>query len=481
MDLSNDEIHELAKRAVENMAKDHPPEFTFPFDLVWQHVSEADTIPSERRSDKWRRLVKEGYIELTGGMTKAATQARAGSSTREYRFGPRFRPQQQVSQASDPTAHEDVAGLLKGLQAAMENEGYYVSVAELANFYLAMAVSPMVILSGISGTGKSLLPRKFAAHTGASFHLIPVQPQWSDNTDLFGYVPTLAPTTHKPGKIISALLEAKNNPERLVIALLDEMNLAPVEHYFSDFLSVAETRRRSHDGKITSDPLPIELPAMATNETPEIVSLRDIALPPNLRIVGTANMDETTKSFSPKVLDRAFAIEFDDPDLMLFASGAPENGMNYTVLAKRLIENSMPISIHEARTESQELFEHVASLLTEVQALLAPAGIKFGYRTRDAILLYLHNWRVLNLSSILSDNAALDFCLVQKVLPQISGIGEVLGTVLETLCEWLGKNRSGTSDSSSLGFNGSFERSRQKAERMKDLLDNDGATHFWGV
>lgn len=477
MDLSNDEIHEIARRAVEVMAEALPPNATFPFDLVWQYADGSDAIPSERKSDKWRRLVKDGYIELTGGMTKAVSEARAGSSTREYRFGPRFQPQKAVQKTNE----DDVSAMLANLQAAMESDGYYVSTAELTNFYLAMSVSPLVILSGISGTGKSLLPRYFAKYTQASFHSIPVQPQWSDNADLFGYVPTLSPSTHKPGKIIPALAEAAANPNKLIIALLDEMNLAPVEHYFSDFLSVAETRRRAKNGSVASDVLPIELPDPAEGELAEIAQLRNLMLPQNLRVVGTANMDETTKPFSPKVLDRTFAIEFDDPDLMVFASGGPGNDGDLNALAQRLIDPAAPISVHEAMSASQELFLHVAALLGEIQDILAPAGVKFGYRTRDAILLYLHNWQIMGLSDRLSPSAALDFCLLQKVLPKISGIGDALSDVLTELCAWLGKNRDGTADASALGFNGPFERSLSKAERMKALLESDGATHFWGV
>mgnify|MGYP001806435521 FL=1 len=371
--------------------------------------------------------------------------------------------------------------MLVARQAAMERDGYYVSAAELANFYLAMSVSPLVILSGISGTGKSLLPRKFAQYAQASFHSIPVQPQWSDNSDLFGYVPTLSPSTLKPGKIIPALAEAADNPGRLVIALLDEMNLAPVEHYFSDFLSVAETRRRGDDNSIISDILPIELPDRADDEKPEIGRLRGLMLPSNLRIIGTANMDETTKPFSPKVLDRTFAIEFDDPDLTIFTSGGDGGQIDLSPLSQPLIDKTSPISVREAMADSQEMFSHVAALLGEIQEILAPAGIKFGYRTRDAILLYLHNWSRMELSSILNPNAALDFCLLQKLLPKISGVGDSLEESLERLCEWLGKSRNESSELSAFGLEGPFERSLQKAGRMKKMLESDGATHFWGV
>ena len=366
----------------------------------------------------------------------------------------------------------------------MDSEGYVVSTAELANFFLAMTVSPLVILSGISGTGKSLLPRKFAQRTQSDFLQIPVQPQWADNTDLFGYVPTLAQGRFIEGKLIKGLRAATADPEKLVIAVLDEMNLAPVEHYFSDFLSVAETRSRDASGKISSDELPIELPAVPANGPDEQSDLRGIRLPANLRVVGTANMDETTHTFSPKVLDRAFTIEFDDPDLTSFASGSAANpNETFAELAQIVIRHSNAISVLEARAANQDLFEHIAALLAEIQDILSPAGIKFGYRTRDAILMYLHFWRELKLSGIVSGYAALDFCILQKVLPKISGSGEGLAEALKHLAIWL-KARSEIQNAApgvEADFAGPLERSHQKVIRMAELLDLDGATRFWGA
>jgi 5-methylcytosine-specific restriction endonuclease McrBC GTP-binding regulatory subunit McrB len=365
----------------------------------------------------------------------------------------------------------------------MDAEGYVISTAELANFFLAMTVSPLVILSGISGTGKSLLPRKFAMRTSSHFKPIPVQPQWSDNSDLFGYVPTLSPTSYIKGALVESLVKAKQNPKQLVIALLDEMNLAPVEHYFSDFLSVAETRGRDAANRITTDELPVELPQIVLGQPDAFAALRGIQIPSNLRVVGTANMDETTHSFSPKVLDRAFTIEFDDPDLTSFASGSAVGAETFDALAEIVINETNAISVLEAKVKSQDLFEHIAQLLSEIQDILAPAGIKFGYRTRDAILLYLHFWRELGLADIMAGYAAFDFCLLQKILPKISGSGEGLAVALSKLSEWF-KARSDTKyaepgiDSE---FAGPLERSHQKVSRMIELLSLDGSTRYWGA
>jgi 5-methylcytosine-specific restriction endonuclease McrBC GTP-binding regulatory subunit McrB len=270
-----------------------------------------------------------------------------------------------------------------------------------------------------------------------------------------------------------------------VIALLDEMNLAPVEHYFSDFLSVAETRSRVR-GNVETDPLPIELPAITAGIADPYAELRGAHLPLNLRIVGTANMDESTHTFSPKVLDRAFTIELDDPILTDFASAISTTNAEPDVntlaeLATQMIQQSNAISIQEARAESQPLFEYIAGLLAEIQEILSPAGIKFGYRTRDAILLYLHFWRKHDLAGIMTGYAALDFCILQKILPKIAGSGDALAETLEKLVAWLTAHETPQVNDPFPEFSGKLERSVRKAERMAALLDLDGATRFWGA
>jgi MoxR-like ATPase len=482
MALTNDEVFDLARDAVKKMFDENGPDYTFPFDAIWQNTLRGVDIPSVSRPHQSARLVSKGFVEKTGAMTRAISDKRAGSATPEYRFGPALVTRTAPSAAPAATGSARPSDLLKRLQLAMDAEGYILSAGELANFYLAMIVSPLVILSGISGTGKSLLPRKFAKHTKSLFHAIPVQPQWSDNSDLFGYVPTLAPEKFIEGHLIESLRKAKGNSKKLVIALLDEMNLAPVEHYFSDFLSVAESRSRQGTAIVT-DKLPIDLPKAPADKEDGYKDLRDIGLPQNLRVIGTANMDETTHSFSPKVLDRAFTIEFDDPDLMAFATALPGATENFEALAASIVNESNAISVQDARALSEKLFDQIAQMLDEIQQILSPAGIKFGYRTRDAILLYLHFWRQLGLGDILTSSAALDFCLLQKVLPKVSGSGEALSEALKKLGEWLEKNRSETDDGQgqSQEFAGPFERSLQKVKRMAALLDTDGATHYWGT
>lgn len=474
MSISNDQVFELAAQAVNRMHGEHGGEFKFPFDMIWQYIPEEIDIPSVKRPHQAARLIKANLIEKTGGMVRASSDKRASSNTAEYRFGSAL-----IKKAKSGEGSTTYSGNLTDMQVAMESEGYIISIAEITNFLLAMIVSPIVILSGISGTGKSLLPRKFAELTSARFKSISVQPQWSDNSDLFGYVPTLAPDSFIEGRLTESIRDALADKNSLNLILLDEMNLAPVEHYFSDFLSIAESRIRI-SGKIITDNLPIELPVIFNEAEDKYSGLRNLGIPHNLRIVGTANMDETTHSFSPKVLDRAFTIEFDDPDLTAFAVKSSSEKKLFKELSSIVISEANEISVFEAQAKSQDLFDDVAQLLNEIQQIFSMAGIKFGYRTRDAILLYLHHWNKLELSDVLTDNAALDLCILQKILPKVSGSGQALSDALENISTWLKEDRSeGTGVTQN--FSGPFPRSLQKVERMIALLETDGATHYWGT
>ena len=153
------------------------------------------------------------------------------------------------------------------------------------------------------------------------------------------------------------------------------MNLAAVEHYFSDFLSVMETRRRSGDAVIT-DRLPIDLPSVSGDAEDPHEHLRSLYLPHNVRVIGTANMDETTRSFSPKVLDRAFSIEFNDVDLTAFpaAPEEPVHSASAGELARRLVDQNNPVTVHEMYLDLRELCDEVAGLMESIRTILEPAG-----------------------------------------------------------------------------------------------------------
>lgn len=473
--MDKNEILQIAASAVTKLVKERGTESRFPFDAIWQYANKH--VPSRLRPAMTGPLQNEGYIELTGNFTRAESRDRAGSPTREYRPGPRFSSSRSSSKGPQRANAKGVATALLRLTEAVQAGGLIVTAAQIANFYLAALASPIVIMAGVSGSGKSRLPRTFAEHIGAQFTSIPVKPQWDDNSDLFGYTSALQAGTFVPGPFTNAVVRAQSDSKPNFV-LLDEMNLAPVEHYFSDFLSVVETRRREH-GNVTTDVLPLDLPPISDGSD-KYSKLRNLSLPANVKIVGTANMDETTKTFSPKVLDRAFSIEFDEVDLTEFPiTGQSQQSPNsFAAIAARLSDSKNPVNIQEAYATEASLCDEVASYFEQIRAILRPGGATFAFRPRDAACLYMWHWKQDNLAQLLPKEAALDYCILQKILPKIYGQGQRLQDALENLHHWL---QGEAIEGIEADANRTFLRSAEKTERMIQRLKDEGATTYWGT
>lgn len=468
--MSPDEAISIAREAVKRLVQERGAQETFPLDRIHEYASRA--IPSRQRPALAKKLEKEGFLERTGRQVSASTEARAGSLTSEFRPGRHF-----YSRAPE---RRGTASELQEMAYHLENLAYLTTPAQLANFYLALLVSPLVILAGPSGTGKSKLPRHFAQLTGSKFDLIPVQPQWSDNTDLLGYTPTLAQDKFIEGRILAPIRQAIESPGTPHIVLLDEMNLAPVEHYFSDVLSIIETRRRSDLGTQT-DRLPLPLPPRRADSDP-FHNLRELTIPHNLILVGTANMDETTREFSKKVLDRAFTIELDEIDLAAFPT--PENKpiRTFTEIARQLVKPNRPVGISDIPSTDLPFIAQIGSYLQEIQGVLKQAGISIGYRTRDAICLYMWYWSTEKLDPLMPFSTAFDFCLFQKILPRINGTGVALQRALDRLLGWLEADLSNREVTSLKGEALQLTPCPRTAARIGELLqqlDDEGVANYW--
>ena len=194
-------------------------------------------------------------------------------------------------------------------------KGFSYEDGLVENFYLCLKSKPFVILAGTSGTGKTRLARLFAEAVGASeengrFKLVSVRPDWSDSSDLFGRADLNG--RFIPGVLLKFFKAALSDHTKPYFLCLDEMNLARVEYYLSDLLSVMETRERHGNVILTS---PVITAADYGGDVEAAAKYGEITLPQNLYIIGTVNMDETTFPFSRKVLDRANTIEFSFVDL----------------------------------------------------------------------------------------------------------------------------------------------------------------------
>ena len=199
--------------------------------------------------------------------------------------------------------------------------------------------------------------------------------------------------------------QAEANPENMFFVILDEMNLARVEYYFSDFLSMMETRKRSGT-RITTDALHIH----AADEDSEL------RLPDNLYIIGTVNMDETTHPFSRKVLDRANTIEMNvvHLDWPTLVEEVPPIEDVYNDFLR-----SSYLHIREVDESKRNHVSACLRLLKKINQILAQGDLQFGYRIRDEVIFYMLNRY--EIRELVSENEAMDFQIMQKILPRIHG------------------------------------------------------------
>lgn len=345
--------------------------------------------------------------------------------------------------------------------------GVIYSKDVLSNFYLSLKSKPFVILSGISGTGKSKLVRLFAEAIDAKFELIPVRPDWSDATELLGYK-DINQVFH-PGKLTQIIAEAKKDSDRPYIVCLDEMNLARVEYYFSDFLSLIESRHWEGD-RIVTDSL--------SNETTTLGE--PLFIPDNLYIIGTVNMDETTFQFSKKVLDRANTLELNEVDL------------TYSFEEDEEVEEVL-VPVHNAALKSKylilrdckdyaELAERVIGQLINLNEMLKSCQMQFAYRVRDEIIFYMaYNQEY----DLMSEEEAFDYQLLQKILPRINGTSLRLREMLMKLLSYCVGKEVNEQESYDLEAwqkevaEGLYPRSATKVLEMLRRYDEDGFTSFW--
>lgn len=330
------------------------------------------------------------------------------------------------------------------------SKGFNYSLENIKNLYLSLRSKPFVIISGISGTGKTKIVQLFAESLDATeenrqFKLIPVRPDWSDGSELLGYKDITGNIVE--GQLTKMVREAsmEENRDRPYFLLLDEMNLARVEYYFSDVLSIMESRKKVN-GISTSAQL-----------VPDIDPL--LTLPNNLYIIGTVNMDETTHPFSKKVLDRANTIEFNEINLNHFGYLEQTEEVEAVTCSNQSLEASL-LNLKDCYDDHKDLIERVSKQLAKMNEILQEVNAQVGYRVRDEICFYMiHNAE----GKLLEEQEALDFCYMQKILPRISGADSV-DKVLEKLHELFSENHP---------------MSAKKAQEMLDRLRRDSFTSFW--
>ena len=369
-------------------------------------------------------------------------------------------------------------------------------------YLTALRTKPFMLLAGISGTGKSRIVREMAKacwtpnddeywkdkekqirnNHPRNFCMVQVKPNWHDSTELIGYVTRISGTPeYIPGPFLRFLAAAIKEPEVPYFLCLDEMNLAPVEQYFAEYLSVIESRKLNPDGTITTDPI---INPEDTQEYHDLIGklLGDeerlkgttLSIPQNLFVVGTVNMDETTFSFSRKVLDRAMTIEMNEVNLHGGLEKGAGNEIGY--IGNSIIGDAAEgCDIYE---DNKELCDDVLAYLENVNAILEGTPFKIAYRTRNEFLMYAVNRQKLAPESQLWQG--LDEMTSMKILSRIEGDEERTKRVLEGLktlvkdqiVDKIGESADGTS-----ALPGSI--SAAKIEEMLAKLKATGFTSYW--
>ena len=273
--------------------------------------------------------------------------------------------------------------------------GFYPG-GEVRRFHAALNFlrgKHFVILSGLSGTGKTQLALKYARavhgipdidREDPLLFVCPVRPEWTDPTGLTGYHDQLSGRYVVP-PFLEAVLVATTHRDSPVFVVLDEMNLARVEYYLSDVLSCIESR---HPLQLHSNSVPLE----GTTGTPIGAAL---PVPDNLFLIGTINIDESTNPVSAKVLDRASVIDMSDVDLPGFADD----------LERRFPELAATLRVCAPR-------------LAGMHDLLAPHGLGFGYRLAEEFVRY-HAFAAGHLKA--PSDTIIDDLMVQKVMVKLRG------------------------------------------------------------
>ena len=344
----------------------------------------------------------------------------------------------------------------------------------IENFYLSLKSKPFVILAGTSGTGKTRLVKLFAEAIAAKMKLVPVRPDWSDSSDLFGHT-DLSNQFH-PGAIIDFIKQAEWDKSTPHFLCLDEMNLARVEYYLSDFLSIIETRDRKDNGAIETDAL-VDASYFQSQSAKE--KYGRVYIPENLYIIGTVNMDETTFPFSKKVLDRANTIEFSFVNLMAKATAGGQ------AVAQKLDNSFLKTEYLYLRDcDDEDLIETVCFNLEELNQILVKANLHVGYRVRDEISFYMMNNKK---AELLDEDAAFDHEIMQKILPRVQGSSAAIKDVLSELFIKCAGDYTGFAGAAAYeqmnayldSKSCKYPNSAKKIAFMMRRYEEDGFTSYW--
>jgi energy-coupling factor transporter ATP-binding protein EcfA2 len=308
----------------------------------------------------------------------------------------------------------------------IDESGLNFTLQLLQRFVASLFTKPFVVLSGLSGSGKTKLAQAFVqwiCENKEQYKIVPVGADWTNREPLLGYPNGLVAEEYitPDSGVINLLMNAvkKENQNKPFFLILDEMNLSHVERYFADFLSIMESddtiklytgsKRKSLDG------LEIDL---------------EIGWPKNVFIIGTVNIDETTYMFSPKVLDRANVIEFriTNKEIKSFLENPSIPDLSkLTKQGVSMAESFLSIANTDEIVKNDDLALELVNFFKHLQQV----GAEFGYRSASEIMQLVSKLKMLDTK--ISDNSCLDIAIMQKLLPKLHGSRSKLVKILIAL------------------------------------------------
>jgi len=388
---------------------------------------------------QWNEIVSEGTIKEYLEQQVGQTPEKYGSSYVYKAYDANDLPSEQMinndlnnlitqykQQFSVPDAAENQTQITfsaTSFQADLSKAGLNYSSQLVTRFIASLLTKPFLILTGLSGSGKTKLAQAFAqwiCEDSNQYRIVPVGADWTNREPLLGYPNALNPEEYvQPDSgVLELILRANENSHQQHFLILDEMNLSHVERYFADFLSVMESQQQiALHSSATIKGVPQELP-----------------LPRNLFLIGTVNIDETTNMFSPKVLDRANIIEFRisaNEMLSYLEEPKPLNMPALTAQGANMTQDFLRLSQQPAVIS--EGANH--TILLELFTALQKAGAEFGYRTAGEIQRL--GQQLTQLAPDMLNDEKMDIAVMQKLLPKLHGSRRKLVPVLTklaTLC-----------------------------------------------
>lgn len=399
---------------------------------------------------------------------------------------------------------------------------------DVLSYLSAIRTKPFLLLAGISGTGKSRIVKEMAyascpdegdlrkdKTSPGNYCLVEVKPNWNDSTELLGYETVLDGGNYHLTKFVKFLIKAMQHENVPFFVCLDEMNLAAVEQYFAEFLSILESRK-DVDGTIKSEPL---IPAAIFNKydnklfkelfpskekqekgtsypfvddelapygniTYKTLREEGLRIPRNLIVVGTVNMDDTTYQFSRKVIDRAMTIEMNEvnlndmfdiekPDALSYREDVVDKGWFFAPFAQsnnvlqQMNNDERELLTEKIKTTIGQTDADGTTTPDSLEAILGKTPFRIAYRVVNELILHfyaLRCWENKDTEFEELYNKALDNILMMKVLPRIEGNEDLVKEPLAQLATWTEV---------------AYPKANAKIVEMRERLELSHFTCFW--